>query len=93
MPGFRSTWLTEITQVEEYLFFIDEQRIGPYRYWSHEHRFQSKGEKTEMTDIVTYQLPYGLLGSFVNKIWVRDRLKKIFEFRQRKVESIFFPIE
>ena len=88
-PLIRSIWLTEIIQVKQLEYFIDEQRIGPYRYWSHEHRFQSNGKSTEMTDIVTYQMPYGLVGSLVHLIWIRNRLNQIFDFRKRKIESIF----
>ena len=32
-----TTWVTEITQVEKYKFFIDEQRVGPYTMWHHQH--------------------------------------------------------
>lgn len=33
------TWVTEITHVRRPEFFVDEQRIGPYRLWHHEHSF------------------------------------------------------
>ena len=32
MPGIRLRWVTEITHVREPYFFVDEQRIGPYRF-------------------------------------------------------------
>src|SRR5690349_17354727 len=31
-------WITEITQVKELDYFIDEQRLGPYAMWHHQHR-------------------------------------------------------
>ncbi len=40
-PLFRIpvTWVTEITQVTEPAMFIDEQRVGPYALWHHQHHF------------------------------------------------------
>ena len=29
--GIKTPWMTEITQVKELEFFIDEQRVGPYK--------------------------------------------------------------
>ncbi|HMV30099.1 MAG TPA: SRPBCC family protein, partial [Anaerolineales bacterium] len=63
--GIRSLWLTEITHVREGEFFVDEQRIGPYRLWHHEHIFESVNGGVKMTDRVTYMLPFELLGDIV----------------------------
>ena len=35
-----STWVTEITHVNEQNYFVDEQRFGPYKMWHHEHIFK-----------------------------------------------------
>jgi ligand-binding SRPBCC domain-containing protein len=34
--GIKMNWVTEITQVKENKYFVDEQRIGPYKIW-HSH--------------------------------------------------------
>ena len=36
------TWITEITSVENGSYFVDEQRVGPYKMWHHEHHFEQK---------------------------------------------------
>ena len=41
LPWLRTTWITEITQVAREQFFIDEQRVGPYKIWHHEHYFKA----------------------------------------------------
>lgn len=89
IPGVKSTWLTEITHLQEKSFFIDEQRIGPYRFWHHEHRFVEDSGKTRVIDTVTYALPFGLLGELVHALWVRRRLGAIFDFRQNMLREIF----
>jgi len=35
--GLKMTWVTEITHVKEGAYFVDEQRVGPYALWHHEH--------------------------------------------------------
>jgi ligand-binding SRPBCC domain-containing protein len=83
-------WLTEITHVEPGKFFADEQRVGPYRIWHHEHHFTPlDGDRIEMTDRVTYVLPFGPLGDLVHPFLVKPQLAKIFTFREKAVSEIF----
>jgi len=91
MPLFRSRWLTEITHIDEKSFFVDEQRVGPYLIWHHEHRFKAVEAGTRIIDQVTYLLPFGPLGDLVHAIWIRSRLQAIFDFRQKKVKAVFDP--
>ena len=35
--GIKTTWVTEITQVIDKKYFVDEQRVGPYSLWHHQH--------------------------------------------------------
>jgi ligand-binding SRPBCC domain-containing protein len=39
--GIKMNWVTEITQVKELEYFVDEQRIGPYAMWHHEHKIEA----------------------------------------------------
>ncbi len=87
--GIPIYWMTEITHVEFQKRFVDEQRVGPYRLWHHQHQFTSIPEGVEMTDVVHYQLPFGFLGDVVNALIVRRQLQTIFDFRQQAVEEIF----
>lgn len=89
LPLIKTRWLTEITQVREPHYFTDKQLQGPYRLWIHEHHFQAIEGGVEMIDQVTYQLPFGPLGDLVHKFWVGPRLKRIFDFRTKKIAQIF----
>ena len=87
--GIPLYWMTEITHVIPGEYFVDEQRKGPYSFWHHQHHFKSIDGGVEMTDIVHYGIPLGFLGSIADKLYVKDKLAKIFEFRKAKVEEMF----
>ena len=87
--GLRSLWLTEIAHVRAGEYFVDEQRIGPYRFWYHEHRFAPAADGVNMTDHVTYAAPFGLLGDIVTALWIRRRLDSVFNYRTKKIAELF----
>lgn len=87
--GIPLTWVTEITQVQEKLFFVDEQRVGPYKIWHHEHHFKTIHNGVEMTDVLHYKLPAGIMGKAINKIFIGKKVKSIFDYRQNKLTELF----
>ena len=91
-PLFRIpvSWLTEITYVEEPHRFVDEQRVGPYALWHHEHFFTALADgRTEMRDLVHYALPFGWLGDLAHGPLVAPQLDSIFAFREKVVGEHF----
>ncbi len=89
MLGIPMNWITEIKTVKNHSFFVDEQRKGPYRIWHHEHHFKEVDGGVEMTDIVSYELPFGFLGRLMHPILVKNKLKEIFDYRRQKVDELF----
>ena len=87
--GIPLRWTTEITHVESYKYFVDEQRVGPYRIWHHEHHFKEINGGVEMLDRVNYQLPLGAIGKMVHPFIVEKKLNEIFNHRIKQVEEIF----
>ena len=87
--GIKTPWVTEITQVKELEYFVDEQRVGPYAIWHHEH-FIKPGEKgVLMHDIVSYKPPLGLIGDIFNHLIINRKLEEIFRYRKQAIEKIF----
>jgi ligand-binding SRPBCC domain-containing protein len=82
-------WVTEITHVKDKSFFVDEQRVGPYKLWHHEHHFKEIDQGVEMIDIVSYEPPFGILGKIIHPFIIKPKLEEIFAFRFKKVDSIF----
>jgi ligand-binding SRPBCC domain-containing protein len=87
--GIPLYWMTEITQVKDKQYFIDEQRFGPYSLWHHQHHFKAIEGGVEMTDIVHYKNPLGFMGRLANSIFVKKKLDTIFNYRYQKVEELF----
>lgn len=87
--GIPLTWLTEITLVDEPHRFVDEQRVGPYRLWHHEHTFVRVSDtQTEVRDLVHYALPWSPWSELLHPILVAPQLRKIFAFRERAVPEL-----
>lgn len=91
--GIKMTWVTEITHVKEKEYFVDEQRVGPYAMWHHEHKIEPIDGGVLMTDIVSYKPPFGILGSIANAILIKKQLKEIFDFRTTAMEKLFGKYE
>lgn len=83
-------WVTEISQIKEGSYFIDNQVSGPYKMWHHEHHFKNNGDgTTDIIDKVKYKLPFYILGGLMHKMFIRKKLLNIFMFRQKKINDIF----
>ncbi len=89
LRGVPLYWMTEITHVEPMEFFIDEQRIGPYSLWHHQHHFKETDNGVEMTDIVHYKIPLWFIGDLANSLFVKKQLGKIFDYRKEVTENTF----
>jgi ligand-binding SRPBCC domain-containing protein len=91
--NFKVDWVTEITHVKENEFFVDEQRIGPYKLWHHQHHLIQMEEGVLMRDIVTYQPPFGFLGGLANKFLISKKLNEIFNYRKIVLEKKFGSLQ
>ncbi len=89
LAGVPMTWVTEITHVKPESYFVDEQRVGPYAMWHHEHFVEASEGGVKMTDIVTYKLPMGFLGRLAHRLMIKKQLKEIFRFRRQKLVQLF----
>jgi ligand-binding SRPBCC domain-containing protein len=91
--GLPIDWVTEITHVRDGEYFVDDQRIGPYRLWHHRHDFIKIDGGVEVRDTVHYALPMGPLGDLAHKLLVRRQLKVIFDFRSEYLTQRFGSVK
>ncbi|MCO6489469.1 MAG: SRPBCC family protein [Phaeodactylibacter sp.] len=87
--GIKMNWVTEITHIKEGQYFVDEQRLGPYALWHHEHHFKEQDGGVLMTDLLHYQVPYGIIGAVADRLVVNRRVEEIFRFRRKVVAEVF----
>lgn len=82
-------WITEITQVDEPFYFVDNQKSGPYKFWHHQHIFREVKNGTEMTDIVNYAAPFGFVGKIAENLFIKKKVEEIFNFRNERMNYLF----
>ncbi len=88
--GIPLIWLTEISYVRRLEYFCDEQRVGPYSVWHHQHFFEPLDDnKVQMRDLVHYQLPLSPFSEVAHPLVVAPQLQEIFDYRIKAVEKIF----
>lgn len=87
--GIPLFWMTEITHVKDKEYFVDEQRIGPYKLWHHQHFFTPIEGGVLMEDLVNYEIPLGPLGSIANALFVKKEVEGIFTYREKVLTERF----
>ena len=78
-------WVTEIKHIRQGISFVDEQRLGPYRFWYHYHEIRQVEDGVLLIDRVHYQPPLGILGRIVHRLYIRRTLERIFDYRHQRL--------
>lgn len=87
--GFSVSWVSEITEVEDKQYFIDEQQSGIFSFWRHQHYFIEIPGGVEMTDILHYKLNKGVWGELAHKVFLKRRVKQVFDYRSGQLINLF----
>lgn len=87
--GIPMNWLSEVSHCDEQKRFVYEQRIGPFKFWSHEVCLTEQQNGILLEDIMFYAMPLGWLGQLVNSALIADKLKRIFDTRHAYLQSKF----
>ena len=82
--GMPIPWRTRIDIWEPGRRFVDRQLAGPYRWWHHEHRFESEGSGTRVIDHVEF-VPRA---AWASSRLVRRDVERIFAFRQETLAQL-----
>jgi uncharacterized protein YbjT (DUF2867 family)/ligand-binding SRPBCC domain-containing protein len=87
--GIPVGWKTRIDAYDPPRSFQDTQLRGPYSKWEHRHTFEAVDGGTLITDEIEYAVPFGPLGDVVNRLAIRDELRRIFGYRADAIRSAF----
>ena len=87
---FAQTWVVRIARVEQPTLVVDQMLSGPFAFWLHEHRFGDlPGDRTRLTDHLSYALPAGPLGRVADRLFVRRLIARTFHDRHARTQALF----
>ncbi len=79
---FRRPWISEHRDYVKGRQFRDIQIQGPFRSWTHTHRFEPiDADSSVLEDRIEYELPLGWLGRLLDRTFVRMQLERMFHYR------------
>ena len=69
--------------------FTDVQIRGPFVSWTHLHRMIPDGTSCLLEDRIDYVLPFGWLGAAIGGPFIKDKLKRMFDYRHNVTRRAF----
>ncbi|MDI2124614.1 SRPBCC family protein [Yinghuangia seranimata] len=78
---------SEITSYDRPYAFVDEQVRGPFAHWRHEHRFETDGAGTVMTDVIDYKAPLGPLGAIAERAVLHRYMVRLIRDRNEHIKT------
>ena len=80
-------WEALVSEYEPPARFVNVQSKGRFREWNHEHHFEPVGSSTRVRELLTYQMPHGLVSSVAHKLYVREKLEELVGIGLENVRS------
>ncbi len=87
--GFSQPVEILIQDFQKNLSVTYKQINGLFSKWIHTQKFEDVEGGTLVTDVVEYQLPFGLFGHLVDDVFVRHDMKSVLEHRLENMYSHF----
>lgn len=88
--GQRLQLENEVVAFDEPNSFTEEQRSGPMTFWRHCRILEHVGvSTTQLTDIVYFTPPKGLVGFVMTEARIRKQLKRGFSYQHGVLRQLF----
>jgi ligand-binding SRPBCC domain-containing protein len=85
---YRTRFLkVKVSSMNRPVSFTDESVSGDLKNMKHEHHFRTIDNGTLMIDIFTYDIVYGALGKFINRIYLLKYLEQLLETRNAMIKE------
>ncbi|MFC6267996.1 SRPBCC family protein [Frigoriflavimonas asaccharolytica] len=85
--GFYQNLSTKITAFDSPNYFADEMLKGAFKGFKHEHFFKTSENLTVMSDIFSYQSPFGILGKLVDLLFLKKYMTRFLLERNLMIKS------
>ncbi|MBX2829077.1 MAG: SRPBCC family protein [Flavobacteriaceae bacterium] len=79
--GLFLTHTSKIVSFERPFQFTDLMVQGHFTYFVHQHEFQKSGNRIIMIDILKYRVPWGWLGAWFDRIFLKRHLTQFLMHR------------
>lgn len=76
-----------ISEMQSPTFFIDEMQKGDFKSLKHEHHFKQVDNGTIMIDVLNFESPYGIIGKWFNKSYLKNYLQKFIIQRNAVIKE------
>jgi ligand-binding SRPBCC domain-containing protein len=77
----------KITDMKQPEMFISEQVQGDFKMMRHEHHFKPCENGTILIDLFHFESPYGILGQWLNSLYLTKYMKQLLEQRNRTIKE------
>ncbi len=85
--GIRQRLTSHITAYNRPYHFCDEQVKGAFRYFVHDHYFESRDGHVVMKDTFRYRAPFGILGTVAERLVLTNYLTKLLTHRNNLIKK------
>jgi ligand-binding SRPBCC domain-containing protein len=85
--GFTQKLTTQITAFEQPYYFVDEMVNGTFQSFKHEHIFSEDDGFTLMTDVFDYKSPFGILGIFIDFLFLKRYMANLLIIRNLTIKE------
>ncbi|MEW5676408.1 SRPBCC family protein [Flavobacterium enshiense] len=86
--GFPLTHQSKITEMTFYESFTDEMLQGQFKSFRHTHLFSEANGQTMMKDEIIYDVPFGILGNFLNRLFGQKYLTGLITQRNAYIKAL-----
>ncbi len=77
----------KITEMKRPDKFTDEQLDGDFKMMKHEHYFKPCDNGTILIDLFQFESPYGMMGRWLNTLFLTRYMKKLLEHRNSTIKA------
>jgi hypothetical protein len=88
--GLSQALQVDIESVEPGKSIVEKAKTSFVDDWANTIIFEEHGENsTLLTTMIDYKLPYGILGTLADDLFVRNDLKRVLIYSHNKIKSFF----
>ena len=78
---------SKITEMKKPEMFTDEQVQGDFKTMKHDHHFKPCDNGTIVIDLFEFESPYGILGKWINRLYLTNYMKHLLEQRNKTIKE------